>query len=221
MNKEYIIITGGSKGLGKDLGKIFINNGYEIISLSRSKPEYDCNFIKTDLNNQSSIDKAINNIKEFKNIKLIINNAAIFVDDSLENFDMNNSIMSFLINTIGPTYLISKLLPIIKRDKTDIFNISGICQLDPEIEKISYSMSKRSLSSFSEILQEELRNTFSRVSNIVLPGMNNKVKNKFSVSTIDIAKVIYQLFCLPKIVNIDSIVLSTNFPQNLINKENF
>lgn len=224
VNKEYlknfILITGASKGLGRDLGKIFRENGYEVICLSRSKPDYDCIFIETDLTKESDIDKAYDSIKDY-NIQLIINNAALFPDDSIRNFDINTSVDSLLVNTVGPIYLISKLLPTIIKNKTDIFNISGICQLDPETEKTSYSISKRALSSFSEILKEELQDTFSRVSNIILPGMNNKVKDKFAISTKDMASIIYQLFHLPKIINIDSIELSTNIPQKLMSKEVF
>lgn len=46
---KRIILTGASDGLGKSIGKLFSKNGYEVVALCRTQPDYDCVFIKTDL----------------------------------------------------------------------------------------------------------------------------------------------------------------------------
>lgn len=38
---KRIIITGASDGLGKELGKLCLENNIEVIAISRTKPDYE------------------------------------------------------------------------------------------------------------------------------------------------------------------------------------
>ncbi|MEN8893331.1 MAG: SDR family NAD(P)-dependent oxidoreductase, partial [Planktotalea arctica] len=40
MSTHTAIITGGSKGIGADLGRRLIEKGYTVVSLSRGAPEW-------------------------------------------------------------------------------------------------------------------------------------------------------------------------------------
>ena len=44
MNKKTVLITGGTRGLGKKIAEIFLKNDYNIVLAARNI--YDCNFPK-------------------------------------------------------------------------------------------------------------------------------------------------------------------------------
>ena len=48
-NMKNVILTGASDGLGKSFAKLCIKNNINVIALCRTKPEYECDFIETDL----------------------------------------------------------------------------------------------------------------------------------------------------------------------------
>jgi len=82
------IITGGSKGLGKALTGIYVNNGYRVFSIARSKVDIENKNIiqfQTDLGEISKIEKsflAIMKLIDKKSTKKItlINNAGMIGD---------------------------------------------------------------------------------------------------------------------------------------------
>ena len=49
MYKKVAVITGGSKGIGRQLGDIFLKEGYAVVNASRNPPEKNIGsvFIKT------------------------------------------------------------------------------------------------------------------------------------------------------------------------------
>ena len=61
---KAVILTGASDGLGKSFAKLCIKNNINVVALCRTRPDYDCDFIETDLRNEDSIRKACEIIKE-------------------------------------------------------------------------------------------------------------------------------------------------------------
>ena len=67
---KNIIITGGSRGIGIEMVKIFIENNFNVIVLTRNiKPLEEIKsdkltFISTDLESNSSMDNAFKQIKD-------------------------------------------------------------------------------------------------------------------------------------------------------------
>ena len=61
---KNIVLTGASDGLGKEFGKLCLKENINVIALCRTKPDYDCDFISTDLTSESSIKEACDTIKE-------------------------------------------------------------------------------------------------------------------------------------------------------------
>ena len=55
---ENIILTGASDGLGKEFAnRCLKDENINIIALCRTKPDYKCDFIQTDLTDENSIEK--------------------------------------------------------------------------------------------------------------------------------------------------------------------
>ncbi len=75
---KNIILTGASDGLGKEFGKLCIKNNINIVALCRTKPDYECDFIKVDLAEQNEITEACNLIKKkYSKFDVLINCAGV------------------------------------------------------------------------------------------------------------------------------------------------
>ena len=104
-------MTGGSDGLGKEFAKLCIADGIEIISLSRSKPDYPCVYIKTDLSDDKSIINATNIIKEnYSFFDALVNCAGVINIGDRENVQYNELESLMRVNLMAPIFLTSQLL---------------------------------------------------------------------------------------------------------------
>ena len=218
---KRIVLTGASDGLGKAIGKYFSKNGYDVIALCRTKPDYKCIFIKTDLTDEKSVLSACNLInKSYQDFDVLINNAGVV---SLQNstaltYQELNKV--FMINTISPMMLISNLLANMKRNKTDIINISSISGtlFDFEKDSLAYASSKWALRGMSYNLQNELSDSPCRVMNINPCGMRTKLLEKYNselkgmsdewVNVEEVAKIIYFITQTAKNIQFTDVVLS-------------
>ena len=52
---KNLVLTGASDGLGKEFGKLCVENDINVIALCRTNPDYKCDFIKTDLSDEKSV----------------------------------------------------------------------------------------------------------------------------------------------------------------------
>lgn len=61
---KRLILTWWSDWLWKEISKIFFDEWYQVICLSRKKPEWKCIHIKTDISKEEDIRNAIAIIKD-------------------------------------------------------------------------------------------------------------------------------------------------------------
>lgn len=142
--KTYIL-TGASDGLGRSFAKLCLKNNINIIALCRNKPEYECEFIKTDLSDKNSIIDACNTIKEnYSKFDAIVNCAGTMSLQNTESLSFDEMEYVYKVNTISPIFITSLLLPLIKKNNSDIFNVASIMgtMYDIEEQSVTYTSSK-------------------------------------------------------------------------------
>ncbi|MCA9302191.1 SDR family NAD(P)-dependent oxidoreductase [candidate division WWE3 bacterium] len=153
---KNILITGGSRGIGKATVKRFLGSGYEVITTSTSgKSEYR-NTYQLDLSDSNSISDFAKSLSE-KNTKIdvLINNAAMAEEG--EDFVVIESLRKTLeVNLIGVIDLTQKILPLIN-DSGVIINISSqmaslTCDLG--FDYPSYRISKNAINMYTICLSE-------------------------------------------------------------------
>ncbi len=170
---KICIITGGSSGLGFDMAEQFANKGYKVIVLDilENNEEY-VDYIKTDLSDPSSVEKAYNTIKErYGKAHVLINNGAVamFVknisDVSLEEYDK-------VLNTnLRGAFLCAKQFIELNRGESygRIINISSTRWHQNMEDWELYGMSKGGIVSLTNSLCVSLRGTPITV-NAISPG---------------------------------------------------
>ncbi len=150
------IVTGSSKGIGKELIKGFAKRGIDVIITYNTserealllKKEIEDNYnvksfiYKCDLSNEEDIKKLKESIlKEYKNIDILINNAALSLDNSFDDKTKEEFMKVLEVNVVG-TFLITKNL-YKYMNKGTIVNISSTDSEDTYNEyNIDYSVSK-------------------------------------------------------------------------------
>lgn len=139
---KNILIFGGSSDIGRSLAKYLINMGNNVIVTYNKHKVNDINSIKCDIRNEIEIEDTIKKvIKEHKRIDIIINMAAI----SMDNYFLDKTKEEFMnvleVNLVG-TFLTSKIYSKYIDDGM-IVNISSTDGIDTYNEyNIDYATSK-------------------------------------------------------------------------------
>ena len=205
MNKN-ILITGGSKGIGKNLAINFKNNNYNVIIIyNNSKNDalelekIGINIYKVDITNYEDTIKVINSIiSKFKRIDILINNAGILKNNLFHKMSYDD--WSSVINT-NLTSIYNVTNPILnnmyENKSGKIINISSISGLIGSKGQSNYCSSKFGIIGFTKCLALEY-GRHNIHTNCICPGLvdtdminniDDKVKNKI-LDKIPVNKII-------------------------------
>jgi len=229
MKNKLLVITGGSKGIGRSIILKFAKMNFDIITCSRnlddlSKLKEDVNkesktvsvnFIQSDLSKEKECQNFIDYVKSFKrNLDLLVNNVGIFSPGKIYNED--EGVLERMINTnLYSNYHISRgLIPsMLSRKKGHIFNICSIASKIAYSNGGSYCVSKFALYGMSLCLREELKDKGIKVTS-VLPGAtltsswdgSEFDKNRF-VQPNDIAESIFSIYNMSSGSTVEEIII--------------
>lgn len=224
-----IIITGGSKGMGKAMAEKFAADKNNIFICARDEEELknssneieenypgsNVKYFKADLSDRQSINEFAKWITDQEiDIDVLINNAGYFIPGSIYNEDEGVLEKMVSINLYSAYHLSRALIPkMIKRKAGHIFNICSIASLNAYANGGSYSISKFALMGFSKNLREELK-PFSIKVTAVYPGAvytsswaGSGVKPSRIMETMDIASMIYSAAHLSPQACVEEIVI--------------
>lgn len=217
-----ILITGGTSGIGKSLVELLASNNEVIFTYKsnikekeRLESKYLVSGYYLDLEDKDSI---FNLVNKLDNIDVLINNAAIAIDNdyNLKTYEEFKKVID--TNLIGTYYLTKLISNKINKDGSIIF-ISSTNGIDTEyIESIDYDASKAGIISlmhnFANYLAPNIR------VNIVAPGwvdtkMNESITKEFRKQEED--KILLKRFAKPEeIANVIKFLISKD--ASYINK---
>ncbi len=181
MESRHILITGCSSGIGRACAILFADNDWKVFATVRKSSDAESlkdigksNIIPVfmDVNDQSSIDSLFKKVQEAvsdKGLDALINNASISISLPLEYANEAHIRSHFDTNVIGTLNVTRTFLPLLKKAKGRILNISsGAGVISTPLMGV-YSASKFAIEALSDAFRPELRK--SGVSVILLePG---------------------------------------------------
>lgn len=166
-----IVITGGSKGMGKALAAKFATAGNKVFINARNEDELKLTadeinnnngvvqYFAADISQKSAAEDLAYWLTSQHIIPdILINNAGQFIPGSIYNEEEGTLEKMIAVNLYSAYYLTRAFLPsMMKKKAGHIFNMCSIASLKAYNNGGSYSISKHALMGFSKNLREELK----------------------------------------------------------------
>lgn len=180
----YVVITGGSKGLGYEFAKLFAGEQHNLILVARGEHELKrvsreleethgikCHTFAYDLSIMTEIDKFYREIKQLDlEVSILINNAGFGYWGKFDEMDPAMQVEMLNLNITGLSHLTRLFInDMIRNGFGKVLNVSSIASFTPTPFCSTYSASKTYVKYFSLALDYELKNKNVRVSTLCSP----------------------------------------------------
>ncbi|WP_338970392.1 SDR family oxidoreductase [Spiroplasma endosymbiont of Labia minor] len=233
-NKQLVVITGASSGIGMALAKIFSKNGHPLLIIARrleilqklNLPDTMCK--QVDVRDFTDFKNAILDAEKiYGKTDLLINNAGIMPleiysgEDLQEKYDIVDINLKGVINGIDCV-----LKDMIVRKHGTIVNVSSVAGRWTSDAHAVYNASKFGVTALTEAIRRENASSNVRFitiepaivdTDLLLTGKNKKLIDEYNVvkssinnglTSDEVAEVIFYSYNLPQHVNLKEIVLS-------------
>lgn len=181
---KTVFVTGGSRGIGKEVALKFAENGYNVVinyvssktDVESLRSEFEDKGVKTlimqaDVTDKTAIEELVKKaIEEFGAIDVLVNNAGITRDNLLMRMSEEEFDKVIEINLKG-TYIVTKAVTkyMMKKRKGSIINLSSVVGVAGNAGQCNYAASKAGIIGFTKSIAKELASRNIR-SNAVAPG---------------------------------------------------
>lgn len=182
--KEYALITGASKGIGRAMALLLAQKGYNLLLVARSAEELQTltAFVKSNHNVDAiyhvadlSVAGTASQIAEWVKtlhvpVSILINNAGLGIWGNFGELDIISQTSMMQVNMTALVELSHHLIPALKSQKQAfILNVSSTAAYQAVPTLAVYAASKSFVLSFSRALRHELKSTTVSVS-CLCPG---------------------------------------------------
>ena len=184
-NNKWIIVTGGTKGIGRAIVEAFMEIGFNAVTCARNEAELgemkqnlksqfsgqQLLTFKADLSKKHDCELFGEFVKsKVSKVEVLVNNAGYFVPGQIQNEE--EGVLESLIETnVYSAYRITRaIIPTMIIAKSGhVFNICSIASIQAYPNGGSYSISKFALHGMTKVLREEMKPFGVRVTS-VMPG---------------------------------------------------
>jgi short-subunit dehydrogenase len=225
---SIIVISGGTRGIGRAIAEKFAQNGFDIVIAARNENDLKtlqkwieekyavkCHIQKADLSIKAEVLALVDFIKKLnQKIDVLINNAGVYFGGEI--YKEEEGIIEKLIETnLYSAYYLSRglLEGMIENRSGHIFNMCSIASLKAYPNGGSYSISKFALLGFSKSLREEMKPFGVKVTSI-MPGAvltdswaGVDLPTERFIKAEDIAETVWVSYMLSKSAVIEEIVI--------------
>jgi short-subunit dehydrogenase len=182
---KTIVITGASKGLGREIAIRLGQKYANIVLVARSKNLLEQLqkeileqsgktplVIACDIADENDVQRMATIVREkFESVDVLINNAGIGIHKIAEQMTNEEMRKQFAVNVFGAFYCIKAMLPLLKLSKSGyILNVSSLASRVSFADNSVYAATKFALSGFSEGLHYEMKKNDIKVG-LFLPGV--------------------------------------------------
>lgn len=175
-----IIITGGSKGIGLSIAKVFAKKtDRPLVLIARNETELEKAREECLAEGAKSVALYSVDLTDFESVSninfkalnpgILVNNAGLYLYKTLEETTLEEFESQFKVNTLGAFNITQKVLPELqKQDRGLIVNICSQASLKGFDDSGAYAMSKHATLGYTRSLRKELINSKIAISAINL-----------------------------------------------------
>lgn len=172
MNKETVLITGASSGIGLELARQFAKSGSDLILVARRKSRLeevasalendhgaDVTVIPKDLSLTTAPGELFSELKDSGLVvDVLVNNAGFGAIGPFSEIDEGILRDMLNVNLVSLTMLTRLFLPeMVKRNRGGILNVGSLAGFQPGPNAATYYATKAFVLSLSEALHDELK----------------------------------------------------------------
>ena len=181
---DWALITGASRGLGRDFAFLFARDGFNLVLVARSRVDLEAVsseisekykvriiVILKDLSLRSAPKQVFDELqKRSIKIDILVNNAGFGTYGFFSKSDMKEEVDMIEVNVVALTQLTRLFLPgMISRCKGKIVNVASTAAFQPGPLMAVYCATKAGLHSFTQSLRHQLKDTSIKVFEIAPP----------------------------------------------------
>ncbi len=180
---KVAIITGGGSGIGKSIAAAFVREGAKVVIAGRDSKKLDraaaeigadCLAVSADVSNAGSVEKLVSaTLDRFKQINILINNAAVLLPGTAESLSEENFDQTFDINVKGLWLMSRAVLPHMRASNSgggSIVNIASVLSMVGARNRVAYSASKGAVMAMTKAMALDHAAENIRV-NCIAPGI--------------------------------------------------
>lgn len=225
---KLIVVTGGTKGIGRAIVEKFSSEGYTVATCSRNEADLDelketveatygnkVMISVADLSNKGGVKSFIEFVRlTGRPVEVLVNNTGKFIPGTIH--EEEDGVLESMIETnlYSAYYLSRGIIPEMKKKKSGhIFNMCSIASITAYPNGGSYSISKFAMYGMTKGLREELKSDGIRVT-AVMPGATLTAswegvgipEERYMRST-DVAEMVYTTYALSDRTVVEDLVI--------------
>ncbi|MFS8114046.1 oxidoreductase [Rhizobium jaguaris] len=162
--KKTALVTGASSGMGREIAKRLISDGFRVyvaarnVDKMRDLEKIGARALQMDISNDDEIQAAVATIlAESGSIDVLVNNAGFGLYGPVEDIPLDEARYQFAVNVFGPARLTQLLLPAMRqRGSGTIVNITSMGGKIYTLLGAWYHATKHALEGWSDSLRLEL-----------------------------------------------------------------
>jgi len=177
---KTVIITGGTRGIGRSLVDFFTDvdanviftgtKKYNSVNLDLLKNSSRIQYIELDYSSEKSVKQFIHLVRDLDRVDVLINNAGVNKIDNISEISVDDWDWINTINLKGPFLLTQAVSENMKKQESGkIINIASIFSVISKVKRAVYSATKWGLIGFTKAVALELA-PFNIQVNAVSPG---------------------------------------------------
>ncbi|MFN8035520.1 MAG: SDR family oxidoreductase [Acidimicrobiia bacterium] len=162
---KVVIVTGGTRGVGRGISERFLAAGAEVVACSRNEPETlpsigdrTAAYVSADIRDPDEIDKVIAfTLDCFGRFDVLVNNAGGSPPADSATVSPKFSIAIITLNLIAPLVFAQRANAVMQAQDTGgvIVNISSVSGIRPSPNSAAYGAAKAGLNNLTETLGVE------------------------------------------------------------------
>jgi short-subunit dehydrogenase len=210
-SEKWVLVTGASKGLGKELAVVFALGGYNLIINARDKNglrqthslvsslRRSCIVAAGDICKDTTINRLATLAKRYK-ISILVNNAGIGDSGPLKKMTGDQLKRVIFTDLTAPMLLTKKIYPFFSGNgKAGVIFINSLAGLNPQLFRSAYCAAKWGLRGFAKALQLESKKNNVRILSVYPSRIRTKPEFTYGMDTASVAKKIFAVYGRRKI----------------------
>ncbi|PWJ89640.1 hypothetical protein C7380_11443 [Oceanotoga teriensis] len=201
--ENFVLITGASNGIGKEMAYIFAEMGFNLLLIARNFEKL--NDIKNKIEKKNNIkvlilSKDLTDIESIKdiysfcnieeiNVEILINNAGFASFGEFHSIDLDTDLSQINLNIMALTMLTKLFLKdMIEKRNGKILNVSSIAAFQPGPLMSVYYASKAYVESFTQAISNESKQYGITVSSLCPGPVNTGFKERAGMNRSNLFK---------------------------------